>query len=263
MRNLGQVSHGVIIAMASIILLLGGILLSLTEGNIVAPVPTSTQTASLSPTAIFTEQTFVPSSLDSVTPSLTPSPTLTPTLPPPPTSCPPPAGWLPYVVSAGETVDGLAAAYRISSAELIQANCLLSSDLYPGVVLYLPPVPTPTRIPCGPPQNWIIYIVQPGDTLYHLSQAYGLTVGDLQRANCMGFSTLLHTGQRLYVPPWATRTPSPTPTGSPTATLTPTPVTPIALASPTQTGTPTASNTPTAENTATETASPSPSPAGP
>jgi LysM repeat protein len=85
------------------------------------------------------------------------------------------------------------------------------------MAIYVPVVPTQTPVPCGPPHTWIIHIVQPTENLYRLSLAYGITVGELQRANCMGNSTLLRTGQTLYVPPWA---PIPSPTIPAVATLT-------------------------------------------
>jgi hypothetical protein len=56
---------------------------------------------------------------------------------------------------------------------------------------------------CGRPSGWVAYPVQSGDTLYQLSLAFGVTVTQLQNANCMGTSTILHVGKILYVPPWA------------------------------------------------------------
>lgn len=73
------------------------------------------------------------------------------------------------------------------------------------------PVPVHTLVPCGSPNNWVVYIVQPGDSLFRISQIYGVTVAELQRANCLGTSTTLHTGQILYVPPWSPVAPSSTP----------------------------------------------------
>jgi LysM repeat protein len=119
----------------------------------------------------------------------------------PPANCPPPAGWSVYFVQPGETLDSIATRYGISSAKLQTANCLITTELIPGVVIYVPPMPTQTPLPCGAPHSWIVYTVRPGDTLYRLSIAYGITVAELQRANCLGSSTLLHTGQLLYVPP--------------------------------------------------------------
>jgi LysM repeat protein len=219
MKILQQVLLGIFIALASIGLLLGGFSLSLAEGKINAtstatPTPSPTQTPSLTPTSSTTWQPFTPSALTSPTlesptvlptwtPSLTPSLTmsLTPTLTTPPANCPPPAGWSVYFVQSGETLYSIATRYGISSAKLQTANCLLTTGLIPGVVIYVPPMPTQTPLSCGAPYGWIVYTVRPGDTLYRLSITYGITVAELQRANCLGSSTLLHTAQLLYVPP--------------------------------------------------------------
>lgn len=228
MRDVRQVFWGIVTALVSIALLFGGFLLSQAEGNMRLLTPT------LPPTTILTSQPS-PSLVDSPTPlphiwtpTLSPAwtptlpPTWTPTLPPPSTNCPPPPGWLPYIVQPGDTLDGLALRVKKTSVEISQANCLATADLLPGLVVYLPPVPTQTPVPCGAPRTWVIYIVQHGDTLYHLGQVYGIPFTDIQRANCLTSSNI-HTGQRLYVPPWATRTPSPTDTPVP---LTDTPVPP-------------------------------------
>jgi LysM repeat protein len=223
MKSLWQVLRGIFIAMASLLLILGGLSLSMAESKMNnAPVPSDT--VLVLPTSTFTLRptfTSTPSStLGLETPTDTETPT--PTLPPPPTNCPPPAGWVGIIVNSGETLPVLATRYRSSVTALRQANCLLTDVLTPGAILYVPPLPTNTRIPCGPPSGWTLMIVQPGDTLYRLSQAFGVTVPELQRANCMGSSTLLHVGQSLYVPPWATRTPSPTLEGFPPSTYVPT-----------------------------------------
>lgn len=217
MKTLQQVFLGIVIALISIGLLLGGVSLSLAEGNSIAtftPTPTVTTTATASPTW----EPFTPSATNTLspdTPTSTYTRTPTQTLTPPPTSptCPPPRGWLIYFVQPGETVDIIAARYRISSSELQNANCLLTTDLIPGVVVYVPPIRTQTPLPCGAPNGWISYSVQPGDTLYRLSLIYGTTVARLQSANCMGASTLLHTGQLLFVPPGFSRIVMPTAPG--------------------------------------------------
>ena len=231
MSNLRHVFLGIIIALASVGLLLGGFSLSLAEGSSIAssnstststsaPSPTPTLTPTSSPIMQpFTPSAFTNSSLDSPTPSPTFNPTLTTTLtptltttllftstltlPPPLTNCPQPVGWLVHYVQSGETLESIATRFRISSTELQNANCLSTTELIPGVVVFVPPVRIQTPLPCGAPYSWIVYYVQPGDTLYHLGLAYGITVAELQRANCMGTSTILHTGQTLNVPPWA------------------------------------------------------------
>src|SRR5580700_7641181 len=44
------------------------------------------------------------------------------------------------------------------------------------------------------------YVVQPGDSLWAISQANGLTVAQLAAANNMAPNDLLLIGRRLYVP---------------------------------------------------------------
>ena len=44
------------------------------------------------------------------------------------------------------------------------------------------------------------YIVQPGDTLYSVATAYGVSVGELAAANGLGQATWVYEGQQLVIP---------------------------------------------------------------
>jgi LysM repeat protein len=179
------------------------------------------------------------------------------------------------ITSAGDTIYSLAERYKTSAESLSTANCLLSADVPAGFVLYVPPVPTvAVIIACGPPRGWARnHVVQPGDNLYRIALSYGTTYPQLQRANCMGSSTTIYSGQRLWVPNIPTRTPGVTvipnfPTATPTATSitvpstdTPTPTPPQPpTATPTvpAVATPTETSLPTAIPTSTPTTPPSP-----
>lgn len=96
----------------------------------------------------------------------------------------------------------------------------------PNPVSTSTPRPPATQQPtaCSHPSGWIIYIVKAGDTLATIGAAYNVSVAQLQAANCMGSSTTIFTGQRLWVPNVATVTTRPsslTPTKTPTTTFTP------------------------------------------
>jgi LysM repeat protein len=133
-----------------------------------------------------------------------------------PTLCTPPAGWIRILTGAGDTIYSVAQRYKTTAESLSAANCLLSADLSAGSGLYVPPVPTVTVIPCGPPAGWVkTHIVQPGDNLFRIALSYGTTYPQLQRANCMGSSTIIYPGQRLWVPNLPTRTPIPGTTAVP------------------------------------------------
>ncbi len=256
MRGLRQFLSGLAIALASSILILGGLSLSLAEGRMLAP--TMTLPATATPTWVsFTLPP--PSTATPIPPSETPTP------PPTPTTCPPPFNWIPYQVQAGDTLESLAQRYRTSPNLLAQNNCLLTSSLPVGFILYVPPLPLPTATPCRPPRGWVTYIIQQGDTLSKIAARYGIRYPELQAANCLT-STIIYPGQRLYVPPWPPFTLTPeftltltsTPTASETFTASPS-ASSTPEASPTFTATATPSQTPTVAPTPSATPSPAPS----
>ena len=237
MQSLRQLGGGVIVALISVLLVIGGISLALAETLPAQATPTPIPpTLSLEfPTATFTAS---PSILESPTPLITTTPFVFATDTALATntlfvqaSCNPPAGWQRILTSASDTIYSLAQRYKTTAENLGSANCLSSFDVPVGFTLYVPPVPTVTVIPCGPPAGYVKrHVVQPGDNLYRIALSYGITYPQLQRANCMGSSTTIYSGQLLWVPNIPTRTPVPGVTIIPTfTTATPsnTPVTPV------------------------------------
>ena len=265
MKNLRQVVLGILAALLSSALVLGGFAVSLVESGVqVAARPS--QTASPIP---FTPAPTQLPGLPTYTPSATPTPSPTATIPPP-TNCPPPAGWVPVTVQFDETVSSLAAAYGTTPEKLASANCLITETIKAGSVVYVPPpptatqtatstwTPTPTQAPVlpstplpthcpPPPANWVLYLVRPGDTLYHLSAVFGVSVQQLQAANCMGRSVNLVAGKYIYVPFLPpTRTPYPTSAfASPTPPPRPTKPSPLPTSTPTYTPRPSDTLVPT------------------
>lgn len=232
MQALRQLGGGLVLGLLSLIIVIGAITLALAEGYVPPPPPTPTPTQTALP--------FIPGEAASSTP-LAPSPTETPSASPvPPTNCPPPNGWILVPILTGDTLENLAARYRTTPEALRAANCLLSPNLLPGYGIYVPPVPAATPIPCGAPAGWVQYVVQPGDNLYRISQLFRVTVSQLQQANCLGYSTTIYVGQRLWVPNVATSTSPATPIDIIFDT-----VTPVATDTLPPTSTPPPTNTPT------------------
>jgi len=267
MQSLRQLGVGVIIAVASIVLVLGGIFLSLAES--LPPPATPTQIPPTFPES-FPTPTATPTLIETLTETASPTATVTslstetlalfPTvISQLPASCTVPAGWIRITTATGDTIYSLAQRYKTSADRLSAANCLISADMPVGSALYVPPVPTVTVIPCGPPAGWVkTHIVQPGDNLYRIALTYGTTYPQLQRANCMGRSTTIYAGQRLWVPNIPPRTPVPGITivpELPTNTDTPLAI-PTATSSATELPTSIPTALPTALPTATATATP-------
>jgi LCP family protein required for cell wall assembly len=67
-----------------------------------------------------------------------------------------------------------------------------------------------TPEPCVPPDDWGIYLVQPGNTLYSIGRRFGSDVDTLMRVNCLNTTTIF-VDQRLYVPGLPSELASPTP----------------------------------------------------
>lgn len=222
MKALRQIGGGFLLGVLSIGLVLGGFALAMAEGGLIPAIVTR-PSSTVIPQSAYPTLELLPSldgasqpTLTDITPSITP----TYTLPPPPTACPPPAGWMAITVQPFDTLASLALTYRLDVASLKDANCLVSDELVGGSILYAPPLVSNTQVACGAPAGWVIYIVQPGDTLYRLSILYRVSIAQLQQANCLGASSAIFSGQRLRVPNVPVSTATFTPFVSPTATVT-------------------------------------------
>jgi LysM repeat protein len=216
MQTLRQLGGGLIVAIFSVILVIGGIFLSLAET--LPPPTTPTQIPPTFPQSFPTPTGTLETMTASPTETQTRLPTATLALAlASPTPCTPPSGWIRITTRSGDTVYILAERYKTTAENLNAANCLTAAELPAGMTLYVPPVPTVTVVPCGPPFGWVRnYVVQRGDTLFRIALSYNITYPRLQRANCMGSSTTIYTGQRLWVPNVPTRTPIPGVTTIPT-----------------------------------------------
>ena len=266
MQSLRQLSFGLLLALASAVIILGGFLLAFTEGGM-APAsqisPTALLTSTVFPSPIAPTPPIPLAATEAIPPTPSPSPTYTVI---PPSSCPPPPGWVPYTIYPGDSLESLAQRFHTTVETLRQGNCLYSPQLIAGYALYVPPLPVSPTV-CVPPAGWVKYIVQPGDNLYRIGLSYGMRAADLQRANCLSSPNLIIAGSTIYVPNIPTLTPvfTSTPVVPPTlpATFTPavptdTPLSIILL--PTSTATPTEIPTATETSLPTNTASPTATP---
>jgi LysM repeat protein len=213
MNSVRQLGSGLVYAVVSVVLVVGGLSLALAEGTVNAPPP-----------------------------SAKPSPTLFL-----------PSATVPPAVSTATEEAAVAASSTPQVLTITTAPAATQKIIVASPTASLRPLPTstrafyPTAVHCGPYSGWVKnYVVQPGDTLYHISTLYRTTVNALQAANCQQ-NTIIVPGELLWVPNVATSTPGVTiiPTfATPTETLTPPPATPIPALSETATPTPTDTSIP-------------------
>ena len=141
-----------------------------------------------------------------------------------------------YTVVRHDTLYSIARHFSVTVADLARANNLPNtSDIHVGEVLVIPDpgalrpiVFAPTAPPSSTPVSgesdslvpktliWPqpagaaqVYVVQVGDTLYHIAVTHGVTVAALENANHLGISTTLHIGQALVIPGTAASAPPP------------------------------------------------------
>ncbi len=150
----------------------------------------------------------------------------TPTAKPSPTECPKPAGWQPYEMKSGDSLEGLAGERLADLSEIMAGNCLSRPGAIPGTIIYLP-APPPTLTPtitstptitqtptitlraCDYPEGWVRYSLKPGDSLFKLGVLFRTSEVDLLTGNCLSFGTALHAGDIMLVPAPSTATVAP------------------------------------------------------
>lgn len=106
--------------------------------------PTATAFETFTPASTSTEPATLTMTVTSTaSATLTPTQTSSPT----PTACVKTSYWPQLTVQAGDWLSSIARATGSTVAELIQANCLTTTVIYPGQILYVPRLPVPTVTP--------------------------------------------------------------------------------------------------------------------
>jgi LysM repeat protein len=217
MQNMRRFTSAFSLALFSLLLVIGSLSLSFAEAY--SPAPLEATSTHLTTPAPLTSTFTAPIPVNSSTATSTSTPTNTPQ---PAPSCPqPPMGWISAPVQAGDTLNTVATRYNTTSEQLRAVNCLLTDSLVQGSSLYVPP-PLPssviennTPVRCSPPSGWVkTYVVHYGETLFGISQSYGISLSSLKSANCKDDRNFIHTGELLWVPNIPTRTPTNTMTFS-------------------------------------------------
>ena len=177
---------------------------------------------------------------------------------------PPPATWFAYLVQPGDLLGEIAARSGSSIQELQQVNCLPSTTINYGTILYVPNEikseanqnVTPFAVNCeAAPADWLPYIVQPGDNVFRISLGSGVSRQDLVKFNCLASESALQAGQIIYLPPGSTYLSNSSAGNVPTAvppTATAEQIVQTATSTSTDTPIPTQTNTPEPTPTSTQ-----------
>ena len=97
-----------------------------------------------------------------------------------------------YIVKSGDTLYGIANKYGVTVDQIKKSNNLSSNTLRIGQVLTIP-IETENK------EDYIIYTVKSGDTLYGIAKSYNITPNELINYNNLN-SSVLSIGQNLKIP---------------------------------------------------------------
>ena len=97
-----------------------------------------------------------------------------------------------YIVKKGDSLYNIASKYNITVDQLKRANNLTSNILQINQVLTIPTEPVNT-------EDYVIYTVKKGDTLYSIANSYNTTANQLITYNNLN-NTTLQVGQNLKIP---------------------------------------------------------------
>lgn len=113
-----------------------------------------------------------------------------------------------HTIMVGETLTGIAAAYGVTIDAIAQANGIANVDLiYAGQQLIIPTAdddtaqPTAAPTAASEPAPTETYTIQPGDTLWSIAVACGLTVDAILAANpAISDANRIYAGHTLTLP---------------------------------------------------------------
>ena len=143
MKHLKELLLGLLASLATTLIVLGALSISITEGMVFVP---TLQLSATSNSSDFNLTTLLPE--QTRTTKATEANHLITATPPAVQACNYPKKWHLYTIEIGDTLKALAKQFGITQQELKDANCLLSDELVPGTDIYVPELkPTATQKP--------------------------------------------------------------------------------------------------------------------
>ncbi len=126
-----------------------------------------------------------------------------------------PSDMIIYVVKLGDSLFSIAQKYNTSVDKILNVNELNDNILHIGQQLLIPANQTQTPTNLQSNTESIFHTVQLGESLYSISQRYGIDLAALRQQNQLDNNNFLAVGQRLLIRPAQGTVSNPTPTTQP------------------------------------------------
>ncbi|AEJ43918.1 NLP/P60 protein [Alicyclobacillus acidocaldarius subsp. acidocaldarius Tc-4-1] len=107
-----------------------------------------------------------------------------------------------YTVRAGDSLYKIAAKFHVTVHQLELWNHLSSDVIHPGQVLVISPggsTSASSSAPSSARSGASTYVVQPGDSLWSISEKFHISMSQLEAWNGLTSSSAIHPGQSLRV----------------------------------------------------------------
>ncbi|ACV58920.1 NLP/P60 protein [Alicyclobacillus acidocaldarius subsp. acidocaldarius DSM 446] len=107
-----------------------------------------------------------------------------------------------YTVRAGDSLYGIAAKFHVTVRQLELWNHLSSDVIHPGQVLVVSQggsTSASSSAPSSSRSEASTYVVEPGDSLWSISEKFHITVSQLEAWNGLTSSSAIHPGESLRV----------------------------------------------------------------
>ncbi len=109
-----------------------------------------------------------------------------------------PAGSIPYVIKAGDTLGTIAQQYNTTVQAIININPQVDLNwIQVGQRICIPAVEPPVHVRC-PQDNY--YVIMPGDTFYGIAQYFNVSISELQQLNPNINPNYIIVGQAICIP---------------------------------------------------------------
>ena len=195
MKSRQNVWIGILIWITSLGIVLGSLVLALSEGG--ARIP-----AKLTATTIQGEESQTATAIIPLSATATPTPHAAASATALPTASPTPLATKTMPSSPTNTAT---ATIPASPTKLATGTIPPTTAITPSLTTTITSTPQQiskikTRKRCTPPANWVLYRVQRGETLYQISWRFNTSITALQKGNCLGSTIKVKAGRKIYVP---------------------------------------------------------------